>query len=161
KTHGKVTLVVRDEPDGIRRYVHFGTGNYNDKTARMYTDLSYFTCRPELGADATQLFNALTGFSKKSTYELLLVAPHSLRPKMTALIDRETEHALEGRPARIVAKLNAISDAKIVQALYRAAQAGVEIDLIVRGMCILRPRIPGISDTVRVRSILGRFLEHS
>jgi polyphosphate kinase len=161
KTHGKVTLIVRDEPDGIRRYVHFGTGNYNDKTARMYTDLSYFTCRPELGADATQLFNALTGFSKKSTYERLLVAPHSLRPKMTALIDRETEHALAGRPARIVGKLNAISDAPMVQALYRASQAGVQIDLIVRGMCILRPGIPGISETIRVRSILGRFLEHS
>jgi len=161
KTHGKVTLVVRDEPDGIRRYCHFGTGNYNDKTAKMYTDLSYFTCRPELGADATQLFNALTGFSKKSTYERLLVAPQGLRRKMTALIDREAEHAHEGRPAGIVAKLNAISDAKIVQALYRAAQAGVPIDLVVRGMCILRPGIPGISETIRVRSILGHFLEHS
>ncbi len=161
KTHGKVTLVVRDEPDGIRRYVHFGTGNYNDKTARMYTDLSYFTCRSELGADATQLFNALTGFSKRSTYERLLVAPQGLRTKMTALIDREAEHAREGRPSGIVAKLNAISDAQIVQALYRASQAGVPIDLIVRGMCILRPGIPGVSETIRVRSILGRFLEHS
>src|SRR5579883_831580 len=161
KTHGKVTLVVRDEPDGIRRYVHFGTGNYNDKTAKMYTDLSYFTARPELGADVTQLFNALTGFSKKSNYERLLVAPHGLRQKMTELIDREAEHARAGRPSGIVAKLNAISDAGIVQALYRASQAGVPIDLIVRGMCILRPGIPGISETIRVRSILGRFLEHS
>jgi polyphosphate kinase len=161
KTHGKLTLVVRDEPDGIRRYCHFGTGNYNDKTAKMYTDLSYFTCRPELGADATQLFNALTGFSKESKYELLLVAPEGLRPKMTALIDREAQHAREGRQSGIVAKLNAISDAPMVQALYRASQAGVPIDLIVRGMCILRPGIPGISETIRVRSILGRFLEHS
>ena len=127
----------------------------------MYTDLSYFTCRPELGADATQLFNALTGFSKESRYERLLVAPEGLRPKMTALIDRETKHAREGRPSGIIAKLNAISDAPIVQALYRASQAGVPIDLIVRGMCILRPGIPGISETIRVRSILGRFLEHS
>lgn len=162
KTHGKVTLVVRDEgPEGIRRYVHFGTGNYNDKTAKMYTDLSYFTCRSELGADVTQLFNSLTGFSKNSTYEQLLVAPLSLRPRMTALIDREAEHARAGRPSGIIGKLNAISDAGIVQALYRASQAGVPIELIVRGMCILRPGIPGISETIRVRSILGRFLEHS
>jgi polyphosphate kinase len=161
KTHAKVTLVVRDEPDGIRRYMHFGTGNYNDKTARVYTDLSLFTCRADLGADATQLFNALTGFSKADSYEQLLVAPFGLRTGFGELIDRETEHAKAGRPSRIVAKLNAISDAGIVQALYRASRAGVPIDLMVRGMCVLRPGIPGVSETIRVSSIVGRFLEHS
>ncbi|HEY4440874.1 MAG TPA: polyphosphate kinase 1 [Candidatus Elarobacter sp.] len=161
KTHAKVTLVVRDEPDGIRRYMHFGTGNYNDKTARIYTDLSLFTCRADLGADASQLFNALTGFSKADSYEQLYVAPTSLRSGFEELIDRETQHAREGRPAGIVAKLNAISDAGIVQRLYRAAQAGVKIDLVVRGMCVLRPGIPGVSETISVRSIVGRFLEHS
>ncbi len=161
KTHAKVTLVVRDEPDGIRRYMHFGTGNYNDKTARTYTDLSLFTCRADLGADATQLFNALTGFSKVDSYEQLMVAPFGLRTGFQDLIDRETEHAEAGRPSRIVAKLNAISDAGIVQALYRASRAGVPIDLMVRGMCVLRPGIPGVSETIRVSSIVGRFLEHS
>ncbi len=161
KTHAKVTLVVRDEPDGIRRYMHFGTGNYNDKTARTYTDLSLFTCRADLGADATQLFNALTGFSKMDSYEQLMVAPFGLRTGFEELIDRETEHAEAGRPSRIVAKLNAISDAGIVQALYRASRAGVPIDLMVRGMCVLRPGIPGVSETIRVSSIVGRFLEHS
>ncbi len=161
KTHAKVTLVVRNEPDGIRRYMHFGTGNYNHLTARVYTDLSLFTCRADLGADATQLFNALTGFSKADSYEQLMVAPTSLRSGFTELIDRETEHAEAGRPAGIVAKLNAISDAGIVQHLYRASRAGVPIDLNVRGMCVLRPGVPGVSETIRVRSIVGRFLEHS
>ena len=161
KTHSKVTLVVRNEPDGIRRYMHFGTGNYNDKTARIYTDLSMFTCRADLGADATQLFNALTGFSKADHYEQLLVAPVGLRSGFMELIERETDHALAGRPAGIVAKLNAISDAGIVQGLYRASRAGVPIELIVRGMCVLRPGIPGVSETIQVRSIVGRFLEHS
>ena len=121
KTHAKVTLVVRDEPDGIRRYMHFGTGNYNDKTARTYTDLSLFTCRADLGSDATQLFNALTGFSKADSYEQLMVAPTSLRSGFEELIDRETEHAELGRPSGIVAKLNAISDAGISVALARTA----------------------------------------
>jgi polyphosphate kinase len=161
KTHAKVTLVVRNEADGIRRYMHFGTGNYNDKTARTYTDLSLFTCRADLGADATQLFNALTGFSKAESYEQLLVAPVGLRTGFEALIDRETEHAKAGRPSGITAKLNAISDAGIVQALYRASRAGVPIELMVRGMCVLRPGIPGVSETIRVSSIVGRFLEHS
>ena len=161
KVHAKVILVVRDEPDGIRRYVHFGTGNYNDKTARVYTDLSLFTCRPELGADVTHLFNRLTGFSKTTVYEKLLVAPTTLRTGFMALIERETENALAGRPSGIVAKLNAISDRRIVQALYRASQASVPIDLIVRGMCELRPGIAGVSETIEVRSIVGRFLEHS
>ncbi|MEA2721684.1 MAG: polyphosphate kinase [Candidatus Eremiobacteraeota bacterium] len=161
KTHAKVTLVVRNEPDGIRRYMHFGTGNYNDKTARTYTDLSLFTCRADLGSDATQLFNALTGFSKADRYEQLMVAPIGLRSGFEELIDRETEHAMAGRKCGIVAKLNAISDAGIVQRLYRASRAGVPIDLIVRGMCVIRPGIPGVSETINVTSIVGRFLEHS
>jgi polyphosphate kinase len=161
KTHAKVTLVVRNEPEGIRRYMHFGTGNYNDKTAKLYTDLSLFTCRPDLGADVTQLFNTLTGFSKAQTYERLMVAPTGLRIGFMALIERETEHALAGRPSGITAKLNAINDARIAAALYRASQAGVPIELIVRGMCVVRPGIPGVSETIRVRSIVGSFLEHS
>ncbi|GAC1403162.1 MAG: polyphosphate kinase 1 [Candidatus Velthaea sp.] len=161
KTHAKVTLVVRNEPEGIRRYMHFGTGNYNDKTAKIYTDLSLFTCRSELGADVTQLFNSLTGFSKTDTYEELLVAPIGLRSGFEELIGRETAHAKAGRPSGIIAKLNAITDDGIIQALYGASRAGVPIDLIVRGMCALRPGIPGVSETIRVRSIVGRFLEHS
>ncbi len=161
KTHAKATLVVREEEDGIRRYMHFGTGNYNEKTARLYTDLSLFTCRPELGADVTQLFNALTGFAKITDYEDLLVAPVNLRREFTELIERETQHARAGRPSGIRAKLNAVTDAEIVRALYRASQAGVPIDLFIRGMCVLRPGVPGVSETIRVRSIVGRFLEHS
>jgi polyphosphate kinase len=161
KVHAKVILVVRDEPDGIRRYMHFGTGNYNDKTAKIYTDLSLFTCNAELGADVTHLFNRLTGFSKATKYNRLLVAPTNMRTGFYELIDRESEHARAGRPAGIVAKLNAISDARMVQALYAASQAGVDIELIVRGMCELRPGIPGVSDRIRVRSVVGRFLEHS
>jgi polyphosphate kinase len=161
KVHAKTTLVVRDEPDGIRRYLHFGTGNYNEKTARLYTDLSMFTCRSELGADVTHLFNALTGFSKAAHYAELLVAPVTMRAGFLELIERETEHALAGRPSGITAKLNAISDAEVVRALYRASQAGVPIELIVRGMCELRPGMKGVSETIRVRSIVGRFLEHS
>ena len=161
KTHGKVTLVVRDEPDGFRRYMHFGTGNYNERTGRLYTDLSLFTCRPELGGDATELFNSLTGFSKVDTYKELLVAPVALRSEMTAMIERERTNALAGRPARIRAKLNAVTDERIVLELYRASQAGVPIELIVRGMCRLRPGVPGVSETIAVRSIVGRFLEHS
>jgi polyphosphate kinase len=161
KTHAKVTLIVRNEPDGIRRYMHFGTGNYNDKTAKLYTDLSLFTCRPDLGRDASQLFNALTGFSKAEDYERLLVAPTGLRTGFMRLIERETEHARAGRPNGIRAKLNAINDAGITEALYRASQAGVPIDLVIRGMCILRPGVPGVSETISVRSIVGRFLEHS
>ncbi len=161
KVHAKVILVVRDEPDGIRRYVHFGTGNYNDKTAKIYTDLSLFTCRPEIGADVTHLFNRLTGFSKATRYEKLLVAPTTLRSGFIALIERETANALAGRSSGIIAKLNAISDKRMVQALYRASQAGVPIDLMVRGMCELRPGVAGVSETIRVRSTVGRFLEHS
>jgi polyphosphate kinase len=161
KVHAKALLVVRQEDDGIRRYMHFGTGNYNEKTARLYTDLSLFTCRTELGEDVSQLFNALTGFSKVKDYEDLLVAPVTLRREMIAMIDRETEHAREGRPAGIRAKLNALTDPDLVRALYRASQAGVPIDLLIRGMCILRPGVPGVSETIAVKSIVGRFLEHS
>ena len=161
KVHAKTILVVREEDDGIRRYMHFGTGNYNEKTARLYTDLSLFTCRPELGADVTQLFNAMTGFSKITDYEDLLVAPVTLRREMLALIDRETEHARAGRPAGIRAKFNALTDSEVARAFYRASQAGVKIDLLVRGMCVLRPGVPGVSETIQVHSIVGRFLEHS
>jgi polyphosphate kinase len=161
KTHAKITQVVRQDDDGIRRYMHYGTGNYNEKSARLYTDLSLFTCKPELGADSTQLFNALTGFSKVTDYEDLLVAPITMRKELTALIDRETENARAGRRAGIRGKINAITDPELVRALYRASQAGVPIDLMVRGMCTLRPGVPGVSETIRVRSIVGRFLEHS
>lgn len=161
KTHAKLTLVVRQEEDGIRRYMHFGTGNYNERTARLYTDLSLFTCRRELGTDASELFNALTGFSKVTDYEELLVAPANMRRELLALIEREAEHARAGRPAGIRAKLNAITDGELARALYRASQAGVNIDLLVRGMCVIRPNVAGVSDRISVRSIVGRFLEHS
>ncbi len=161
KTHAKVTLVVRQDDDGIRRYMHFGTGNYNEKTARFYTDMSLFTCRTELGTDASELFNALTGFSKVTDYEDLLVAPVNMRRELRGLIEREAEHARAGRPAGIRAKLNAITDGDLTRALYRASQAGVPVDLLVRGMCVVRPGVPGVSETIRVRSIVGRFLEHS
>ncbi|MEO6913505.1 MAG: polyphosphate kinase 1, partial [Candidatus Baltobacteraceae bacterium] len=146
KTHAKITLVVRQELDGIRRYMHFGTGNYNEKSAKLYTDLSLFTCRPELGSDASQLFNALTGFSKLTDYEDLLVSPVNMRRELIALIDRETEHARAGRKSGIEAKLNALTDSEIIRGLYRASQAGVPIDLMVRGMCVLRPGVPGVSE---------------
>jgi polyphosphate kinase len=161
KVHAKTLLVVRDDEDGLRRYMHFGTGNYNEKTALLYTDLSLFTCRPELGTDDAQLFNALTGFSKVTDYEDLWVAPVTFHRELIARIDRETEHARAGRRAGIRAKINAITEVDVVRALYRASQAGVPIDLLVRGMCILRPGVPGVSENIRVRSIVGRFLEHS
>jgi len=161
KTHAKVTLIVRDEAEGIRRYVHVGTGNYNEKSARVYTDFSLFSCRPELGADCSRLFNALTGVSRATRYAELLVAPITLRQGFLDLIERETAHARAGRPSGIRAKLNALCDGETVRALYRASQAGVPIDLLVRGMCELRPGIPGVSETIRVRSIVGRFLEHA
>jgi polyphosphate kinase len=161
KVHAKTLLVVREDEDGLRRYMHFGTGNYNEKTARLYTDLSLFTCRSELGTDDAQLFNALTGFSKVTDYEDLWVAPVTLHRELIARIDRETEHARAGRRAGIRAKINAITEGDVVRALYRASQAGVPIDLLVRGMCVLRPGIPGVSENIRVLSIVGRFLEHS
>ncbi len=161
KTHAKIALVVRREADGIRRYVHIGTGNYNSKTARLYTDIGLFTCNADIGADLTDVFNLLTGFSRQRDYRKILVAPGSMKGDFLELIEREAQHAREGRPARIIAKFNALVSPDIIGALYAASQAGVEIDLIVRGICCLRPGIEGVSDHIRVISIVGRFLEHS
>jgi polyphosphate kinase len=161
KTHTKLALVVRRDPDGLRRYVHFGTGNYNSKTARVYTDLGLLTSRPSIGADASDVFNSLTGYSQQRLYRKLLVAPTNMRERFIELIDREATHAREGRRAHIIAKMNALVDSRAIDALYRASDAGVDIDLIVRGICCLRPGIPGLSERIRVVSIIGRFLEHS
>ncbi len=161
KTHSKITLVVRRENDELHRYVHLATGNYNPTTSRIYTDLGLLTADAEIGADITDLFNFLTGYSYQTEYRQLLVAPINLREKMLELIDRETANKLEGKDAVIIVKINSLTDDKIVRALYRASQAGVKIDLIVRGICVLRPGIEGISDNIRVVSIVGRFLEHS
>jgi polyphosphate kinase len=161
KTHCKAALVVRREHDGIRRYVHLGTGNYNPMTGRQYTDLSYFTCRPEFGEDASSLFNLLTGYSQGNQWNKLIVAPKHLANRLGALIDRERVNAEAGLPARIIAKMNSLVDPKIIELLYRASQAGVRIDLIVRGTCCLRPGMPGVSDNIRVISIIDKYLEHS
>jgi polyphosphate kinase len=161
KTHSKTALVVRREGSGLRRYVHIGTGNYNPRTARLYTDFGLLSCRPELGEDVTDLFNVLTGLSRQHTFRKLLVAPLSLRSRFLELVDREIEHAGAGRDARIVLKLNALVDVACIEALYRASQAGVTVDLIIRGACSLLPGIKGVSDRIRVRSIIGQFLEHS
>ncbi|MBN2505114.1 MAG: polyphosphate kinase 1 [Verrucomicrobia bacterium] len=161
KIHSKTCLIVRRDRDGIRRYVHLGTGNYNASTARLYTDLGMLTCRPEFGEDATTLFNLLTGISQFRGLRKFLTAPFDLHERILAMIDRETHHARQRLPARIVAKMNSLSDDQIIQALYRASGAGVQIDLIVRGICCLRPGLPGISRNITVRSIVDRFLEHS
>ena len=161
KTHSKLALVVRREADGLKTYTHIATGNYNPTTSRLYTDLGLLTSDPEIGEDATDLFNFLTGFSLQKEYKQLLVAPVNLRHRMLSLIEREREHAEAGREAYIAAKVNRLTDLDTVDALYRASQAGVKIDLIVRGSCMLRPGVPGLSQTVHVRSIVGRFLEHS
>jgi polyphosphate kinase len=161
KTHAKLALVVRKEPDGLRRYVHLGTGNYNPVTARVYTDISYFTCREDLTADATEVFNFLTGYSTHESYRKLAVAPVTLREKMVRLIDREIDHARNGRDARMVLKMNALTDVQIVEKLYEASRAGVRVDLIIRGICCLRPGMKDVSEKIRVVSIVGRFLEHS
>ena len=161
KTHTKVVLVVRREDNHIRRYVHIGTGNYNPKTARLYTDLGLLSCRDELGADLTDLFNYLTGYSRQRSYRKLLVAPVNLRDRFLSLIRREIEHCHQGNSGRIVAKMNALIDPQIIATLYEASIAGVQIDLIVRGMCCLRPGVKGISENIRVISIIGRYLEHS
>jgi polyphosphate kinase len=161
KTHSKLALVVRREGRGLRRYVHIGTGNYNGRTARGYVDLGLLTCDNELGADITDLFNVLTGHSRQTRYRKLLVAPASLRPGLLDLIDAERIRHQEYGDGRIVIKCNAIVDPASIAALYRASAAGVPIDLIVRAMCSVRPGVPGVSETVRVRSIVGRFLEHS
>jgi len=161
KTHTKTALVVRRDPDGIRRYSHIGSGNYNQHTARLYTDIGLLTASPSIGADLTDIFNALTGFSRQSEYRKLLVAPANMRQRFTDMVKREAENARAGKPARIIAKMNALVDPEMIQHLYEASQAGVNVDLIVRGICCLRPGIPGVSDRIKVISIVGRFLEHS
>jgi polyphosphate kinase len=161
KTHAKLSLVIRDEPQGIRRYCHLGTGNYNPKTARMYEDLGILSADVELTEDLTRLFNQLSGFGPQSTYSRLLVAPRTLRSGLTERIDREIEHAKSGRPAGIQFKLNSILDEYFVAKLYEASQAGVKIDLLIRGICAVQPGIKGVSENITVKSILGRFLEHS
>ena len=161
KTHAKIALVVRREGTTMRRYVHVGTGNYNRLTARIYTDLGLFTARADFGHDASELFNFLTGFSKKTKYRRLAVAPFSLHEKVVGLIDREAEKAQRGEPSSVIAKVNALVDSKVIRALYRASQAGVPIQLAVRGICCLRPGVPGVSENIRVSSVVGRFLEHS
>ena len=161
KTHGKLTLVVRREGDSLKRYMHIASGNYNPTTSCTYTDVGIFTADDEVGADATELFNYLTGCSRQMEYRKLLVAPVNLREKMTELIDREITHSRSGQPAAIVAKINRLADKQIIEKLYEASQAGVKIDLIVRGICMLRPGVPGLSENITVRNIIGRFLEHS
>ena len=160
KTHSKIALVVRREEDGIRRYVHLGTGNYNDSTAKLYTDCGIFTCNEAIGEDATAVFNMLSGYSEPLSWNELVLAPIWLRTRFMRLIARETKHAREGKPAKIVAKMNSLCDEGIIAALYEASAAGVEIELIVRGICCLKVGIPGISENIHVRSIVGNFLEH-
>jgi polyphosphate kinase len=161
KTHSKIALVIRREGDGIRRYMHLGTGNYNAVTAQLYEDLGMFTCDNDIGIDATDLFNYLTGYSAKTDYRKLLVAPINLRSRMKELIEREIEFAKKGEKAHIIIKVNSLVDKAIIKHLYKASQAGVKIDLLVRGVCCLRPGLEGISENIQVTSIVGRFLEHS
>ena len=161
KTHCKLAMVVRDEPEGIRRYVHIGTGNYNPKTARTYEDFGLLTGHDGIGEDVAHLFNNLSGFSRNASYEHLLVAPDSVRAGIVERVEREVEHHLAGRPARIRIKANSIVDEATIDALYRASRAGVPVDLVVRGICALRPGVEGLSESIRVHSVLGRFLEHS
>lgn len=161
KTHSKITLVVRKEEDGIRRYIHLGTGNYNDATAKLYTDIGLLTCAESIGEDATAVFNMLSGYSEPLFWNKLAVAPLWLKNKFLYLIERETKYAKEGKKARIIAKMNSLCDKDVIAALYEASTAGVQIDLIVRGICCLKVGIPGISENIHVRSIVGNFLEHS
>ena len=161
KTHCKLCMVVRQEGSRLRRYVHVGTGNYNPSTARIYEDFGLLTADPQLGEDVGHLFNYLTGYSRHESYASLLIAPHEMRKRMVELIQREADHASEGRPARIIFKLNNLVDEAIIDALYTASQAGVSIDIIARGISSLRPGVPGLSENIRVRSVVGRFLEHS
>jgi polyphosphate kinase len=161
KTHCKTALVVRQEGSVIRRYCHVGTGNYNPKTARLYEDVGLLTAEPSIGADLTDLFNVLTGYARQDEYRSLMVAPYGIRRGIVDLIERETEHLRAGRPAGIRMKINSLVDEQVIDALYRASQSGVPVDIVVRGICALKPGIEGLSDNIRVRSILGRFLEHS
>ena len=161
KTHSKIALVVRREEDGIRRYVHLGTGNYNDSTAKLYTDCGIFTCKESIGEDATAVFNMLSGYSEPLAWNELVLAPYWLRDKFLRLIGREAKNARQGREARIVAKMNSLCDPVIMAALYYASSCGVRIDLLIRGICCLKVGIPGISENIHVRSIVGNFLEHS
>ena len=161
KTHSKITLVVRQEEDGIRRYVHLGTGNYNDSTAKMYTDMGLLTCAKPIGEDATAVFNMLSGYSEPLAWNKLSLAPLWLRDRFAELIHQEEINAREGRPAHIIAKMNSLCDKGIIMALYKASAAGVKIELIIRGICCLKTGIPGISENITVKSIVGNFLEHS
>jgi polyphosphate kinase len=160
KTHVKLAMVVREEGDGVRRYVHVGTGNYHTGTARIYEDFGMLSCDPELSYDVASVFNELTGATQFDGYSQMLVAPRKMRSRFLELIRREAEHAADGRPSGIAAKMNQLQDPEIIRELYRASQAGVPIDLNVRGLCCLRPGVPGLSETIRVFSVLGRFLEH-
>jgi polyphosphate kinase len=161
KTHCKLCLVVRSEGKVMMNYAHLGTGNYNPRTARLYTDLSYFTCRKDITSDVAQLFNTLTGFGRTQRFRNIVVAPFNLHRRIGELIDREASNARSGKPGRILAKMNALVDKATIDALYAASQAGVKIDLIIRGVCCLVPGIKGLSENITVRSIVGRFLEHA
>jgi polyphosphate kinase len=161
KIHSKVALVVRREQDRIARYVHLSTGNYNAVTAHLYTDVGLFTADEDVAADASDLFNYLTGYSGKSDYRRLLVSPVNLRERLAALIDREIRHAKQGREAALIFKMNALVDPPMIRALYKASRAGVKVQLLVRGICCLRPGLAGVSENIEVTSIVGRFLEHS
>lgn len=161
KTHGKILLIVRNEEDGIKRYVHMGTGNYNDVTANFYTDMGIFTSNPYIGEDASALFNMLSGYSTIDEMNKLYIAPTGLRKKFISLIKREEANAIKGKKAHIIVKINSLVDKEIIDALYKASKAGVKIECIVRGICCLKPGVPSVSENITVRSIVGRFLEHS